>query len=40
MQNVIEPARLESGSGAGVLRVRQARPFGVRVPFLPQKLSV
>ena len=40
LQNFIQPARLDGGCGAGVLRVRQARPFGVRVPFLPQKLSV
>jgi hypothetical protein len=40
MQNFIQPARLDSDGCAGVLRVRQARPFGVRVPFLPQKLSV
>jgi hypothetical protein len=40
MQNFIQPARLDGDGGAGVLRVRQARPFGVRVPFLPQKLSV
>jgi hypothetical protein len=40
MQNFIQPGRLDGNGGAGVLRVRQARPFGVRVPFLPQKLSV
>jgi hypothetical protein len=40
MQNFIQPARLDGDRGAGVLRVRQARPFGVRVAFLPQKLSV
>src|SRR5215210_5952109 len=40
MQNFIQPAWLDGGGGAGVLRVGQARPSRVRVAFLPQKLSV
>jgi hypothetical protein len=39
LQNDSEPIRLEY-AGCVTLGLGQARPFGVRVPFLPQELSV